>query len=163
MDIYDSQGAQHHKFDLFVANNKEENKFIHLGQDLAIASSIVDTHLEVACLDIEVSQSPVKAAGVMQINVVPSPPPPPCDAQRKSSLETEPRTLYEDQIAEAQDAAIDIIHTKEPDEALEIFTTPTVEVQPSAPREENEEDVKSVVEGISERHTPPCKLPSAPF
>ncbi|KAI5074292.1 hypothetical protein GOP47_0010253 [Adiantum capillus-veneris] len=89
---------------------------------------------------------------------------PPCDTQRRSSLETEPRTLYEDQIAEAQDAAIDIIQTKEPEEALEIFTTPTVEEHPCATKKENEEDIKAVVEGLSDRQLlPPTKLPSAPF
>ncbi|KAH7444982.1 hypothetical protein KP509_02G100700 [Ceratopteris richardii] len=90
----------------------------------------------------------------------------PCEpAQRKSSIETEPRTLHEDQISEAQDAAINVIQTKGSVEAMEIFTTPTGEVQSLIIKENEDgvEDMKGLLDNMSEQPAPPYKIPSAPF
>lgn len=46
----------------------------------------------------------------------------PCGCERKSSIETEPRTLYEVQLQEAREEAIDILNNNEPEEALNIFS-----------------------------------------
>lgn len=46
----------------------------------------------------------------------------PCGCERKSSIETEPRTLYEVELQEAREEAIDILNNNEPEEALSIFS-----------------------------------------
>ncbi|MCO5548552.1 hypothetical protein L7F22_002012 [Adiantum nelumboides] len=62
LDIYGSEGAQYHEVHLFVANDKGENNFDHLGRVLGIALSVVDTHPEIACLDIELDEITSEAA-----------------------------------------------------------------------------------------------------